>query len=74
MVELSQQQDEREQMSFGARGSRPHIVFLLVDDWGFDLFPHQPGVADATRDDGVARPPMTESRPQRRPARGEASR
>ena len=34
--------------AFGAFGARPHIVFAMVDDWGWDLFPgHLAGKSDA---------------------------
>ena len=24
---------------FGAFSSRPHVIFVLVDDWGYELWP-----------------------------------
>ena len=47
---------------WGARGSRPHIVFLLVDDWGWDLMPRQPDFRDAVHDRDLERLLPTVSR------------
>ena len=47
---------------WGARGNRPHIVFLLVDDWGWDLMPRQPDFRDAVHDRDLERLLPTVSR------------
>ena len=31
----------------GTFGSKPHIVFTLVDDWGFELFPRRDAAGEA---------------------------
>jgi hypothetical protein len=53
---------------WGARGSRPHIVFLLVDDWGWDLMPRQPDFRDAVHDRDLERllPTVSHCRRRRR--------